>query len=55
MAGGEILGTQKIWKLCLKMGIPCVLAQVVNLLYNIVDRIYIGHMAEIGDVAVEGL
>lgn len=55
MASGEILGTQKIWKLCLKMGIPCVLAQVVNLLYNIVDRIYIGHMPEVGDFALAGL
>lgn len=55
MASGEILGTQKVWKLCLKMGIPCVLAQVVNLLYNIVDRIYIGHMSEVGDFALAGL
>ena len=55
MASGDILGTQKIWKLCLKMGIPCVLAQVVNLLYNIVDRIYIGHMPEVGDFALAGL
>jgi putative MATE family efflux protein len=49
------LGTEKIWKLCLTMGIPCVLAQLVNLLYNIVDRVYIGHMAEGGDVALAGL
>lgn len=55
MAGREILGTQKMWKLCLKMGIPCVLAQVVNLLYNVVDRIYIGHMPEVGDSALAGL
>ena len=55
MASGDLLGTQKMWKLCLRMGIPCVLAQVVNLLYNIVDRIYIGHMPEIGDFALAGL
>ncbi len=55
MADGDILGTQKMWKLCLRMGIPCVLAQVVNLLYNIVDRIYIGHMPEVGDFALAGL
>lgn len=55
MASEDILGTQKMWKLCLKMGIPCVLAQVVNLLYNIVDRIYIGHMPEVGDFALAGL
>ena len=49
------MGNDKIWRLCLKMGIPCVLAQVVNLLYNIVDRIYIGHMPEVGDAALGGL
>lgn len=55
MAKEDILGTEKMWKLCLRMGVPCVLAQVVNLLYNIVDRIYIGNMAEIGDTALAGL
>ena len=55
MAKEDMLGTQKLWKLCLKMGIPCVLAQVVNLLYNIVDRIYIGNMAEAGGFALAGL
>ena len=49
------MGSEKIWKLCLKMGIPCVLAQVVNLLYNIVDRIYIGHMEGTGTAALGGL
>lgn len=51
----DMLGTEKIWRLCLKMGIPCVLAQVVNLLYNIVDRIYIGNMPQNGSVALAGL
>lgn len=49
------LGTQKIWKLCIIMGLPCVLAQVVNLLYNIVDRIYIGNMPNVGPDALAGL
>ena len=49
------MGSEKIWKLCLTMGIPCVLAQVVNLLYNIVDRIYIGNMQDIGATALGGL
>lgn len=39
----------------MQMGIPCVLAQVVNLLYNIVDRIYIGNMADTGGHALAGL
>ncbi len=51
----DALGTEKIWRLCLKMGLPCVLAQVVNLLYNIVDRIYIGNMPESGSAALAGL
>lgn len=55
MAKDQLLGTEKMWKLCLKMGLPCVAAQIVNLLYNIVDRIYIGNMAEIGDIALGGL
>ncbi|MDE6598109.1 MAG: MATE family efflux transporter [Clostridia bacterium] len=55
MAKEDLLGTEKIWKLCLKMGIPCVLAQLVNLLYNIVDRIYIGNMADTGGYALAGL
>jgi len=55
MGKEELMGTDKLWKLCLKMGIPCVLAQVVNLLYNIVDRIYIGNMPETGGFALAGL
>lgn len=55
MAKEDLLGTEKIWKLCIRMGIPCVLAQLVNLLYNIVDRIYIGNMADTGGFALAGL
>ena len=51
----DMLGKEKIWRLCLKMGIPCVLAQVVNLLYNVVDRIYIGHIPETGKLSLTGL
>ena len=45
------MGEGNVKSLLLKMAIPAVLAQVVNLLYNIVDRIYIGHMPEVGDLA----
>lgn len=38
------LGTQPVGKLLLKLSIPTITAQLVNALYNIVDRIYIGHM-----------
>ena len=40
----EILGKEKMWKLVLSMTIPCIFAQIVNLLYSIIDRIYIGNM-----------
>lgn len=35
------LGTEKILKLMLQLALPSVLAQIVNVLYNIIDRIYI--------------
>lgn len=38
-----------------QLAIPAVVAQVVNLLYNVVDRIYIGHMPDIGAVALTGV
>lgn len=55
MSNEQVLGTKKIWKLCIMMGLPCVLAQLVNLLYNIVDRIYIGNMTLVGANALAGL
>ena len=38
-----------------KLAVPAIIAQVVNLLYNIVDRIYIGHIPEVGGSALTGL
>lgn len=49
------MGTGNIPKLFFKLAIPAVVAQVVNLLYNIVDRIYIGHIPEIGASALTGV
>lgn len=49
------MGTGSIPKLLAQLAIPAVVAQVVNLLYNIVDRIYIGHMPEIGAQALTGV
>ncbi len=49
------LGTEKIGRLILAMGIPSVVAQIVNLLYNIVDRIYIGHIESVGTEALTGV
>lgn len=50
-----ILGTEPVGKLLLKLAIPTVVAQLVNMLYNIVDRIYIGHMPENGSAALTGI
>ncbi len=49
------LGTQSIPKLMLRMAVPSVVAQLVNLLYNIVDRIYIGHIDGVGATALTGV
>lgn len=49
------LGTAPIGKLLLRLSAPMVLAQIVNMLYNVVDRIYIGHIPEIGRLALTGV
>ena len=51
----EILATAPIGRLMLKLAVPSVAAQIINMLYNIVDRIYIGHIPEVGDVALTGV
>jgi len=51
----ERLGTAPLLKLIFSLGIPAVLAQLVNLLYSIVDRIYIGHIPEVGALALTGM
>ena len=49
------LGTEPIWRLILQMGIPGLVAQLINLLYNLVDRMYIGHIPEVGQLALTGV
>ncbi len=49
------MGSGSVKKLLLKLAVPAVLGQLVNLLYNIVDRIYIGHIPEIGGAALTGV
>ena len=51
----ELLGTAPVGKLLFKLAIPTVIAQLINMLYNIVDRIYIGHIPEVGDLALTGV
>lgn len=49
------LGTEPVGSLLRKLAIPSVTAQLINMLYNIVDRIYIGHMPEHGAMALTGV
>ena len=49
------MATASIWGLIVKLSIPAILAQIVNLLYNLVDRIYIGHMEDVGTMAITGI
>ena len=49
------LGTAPIGKLLFRLAIPTVVAQLINMLYNIVDRIYIGHIPEVGSLALTGV
>ena len=51
----EFLGTEPIGRLLFKLAIPTISAQLINMLYNIVDRIYISHMADVGDLALTGV
>ena len=49
------LGSDNIGKLMFTLAVPAITAQLVNMLYNIVDRIYIGHIPEIGSAALTGV
>ena len=49
------MGSGSVKKLMLQMAVPAVIGQVINLLYNVVDRIYIGHIPGIGGVALTGV
>ncbi|MDO4455057.1 MAG: MATE family efflux transporter [Eubacteriales bacterium] len=51
----DFLGTEPVGKLLLKLALPTVAAQIINMLYNIVDRIYIGHIPEVGAMALTGV
>ena len=48
----DFLGTEPIGKLLFRLSIPTVVAQLINMFYNIVDRIYIGHIPGEGSLAL---
>lgn len=49
------LGSAPLGKLLFELALPTVFAQIVNLLYNMVDRIYVGRIPEAGPLALAGL
>jgi putative MATE family efflux protein len=51
----DFLGKEPVGRLLLQLALPTVAAQVINMLYNIVDRIYIGHIPEVGTLALTGV
>ena len=51
----DFLSTQPIGRLLLKLALPTVAAQLINMLYNIVDRMYIGHIKDVGALALTGV
>ena len=51
----DFLGKKPVGRLLLQLALPTVAAQVINMLYNIVDRIYIGHIPEVGTLALTGV
>lgn len=55
MRENERLGTERVGKLLWQLALPSITAQLVNMLYNIVDRIYIGHIKDVGHLALTGV
>lgn len=49
------LGNGSIGKLLFQLSVPAIAAQIINVLYNMVDRAYIGHIPEIGSQALTGV
>lgn len=54
-AEADALSQGSVGKLLMKLALPAIAAQLVNLLYNLVDRIYIGHIPQVGGLALTGL
>lgn len=49
------MGTMPVGKLLVSLALPAIAAQIVNLLYNVIDRIYIGYIPNVGSLALTGL
>ena len=53
--GNEFLGTEPIGKLLFRLSVPTIAAQLINMLYNLADRIFIGRIPEVGSLAFTGV
>lgn len=51
----NILGTESVGKLLLKYSVPAIIGMMVNALYNVVDRMFIGNIPGVGPMAITGL
>lgn len=51
----HLLGTERVGKLLVRLALPAITAQIINLLYNLVDRMYIGHIEGVGKLALTGV
>lgn len=51
----SFLATKPVGRLLFELAIPAIVAQIVNMLYNIIDRIYIGHIPNSGSLALTGV
>ncbi len=51
----EFLETEPVGRLLLRLSAPAIAAQLINMLYNLVDRVYIGHIPEVGSLALTGV
>lgn len=49
------LGKDDIKKLLISLSLPAITSQIVNVLYNIIDRVYIGHIPDVGAIALTGV
>ena len=49
------LGTESVGRLLIRLSVPAVTAQLINMLYNVVDRMFIGHIPEVGATALTGV
>lgn len=55
MIDNDKLGTVPVKKLLFELSVPAIFAQIINVLYNLIDRIFIGHIDQIGSLALTGV